>query len=278
GATDPEGTIDTSDDMIPDFAQHGTAQRGVDVTAPGVSVTSLRVPNGFVDQNVTTGKVGTRFQRASGTSQSTAVVSGLAALLVSKFPNATPDQIKALLEASAVKIGTTKGNDHAFTGAGSASLGDIANSALKDVLALIKNILVPDTTGTGNGSLENARGTYHVSSNGVPLTGEQDIFGHTWYPNLMALATKLRVSWVGGVWNGTQWTNAPGLFGSSAWTPATWTGTDWSGARWSGARWTDSSWDGARWSGARWSGARWTDGSWDGARWSGARWSDGAWD
>jgi serine protease AprX len=48
-------------------------------------VTSLRVPNGFVDQNVTTGKVGTRFQRSSGTSQSTAVVSGLVALLLSSI-------------------------------------------------------------------------------------------------------------------------------------------------------------------------------------------------
>ena len=55
------------------------------------------VPIGSV---VPTGKIAPRFQRGTGTSQSAAVVSGLAALLFSQFPDATSDQIKALLRST----------------------------------------------------------------------------------------------------------------------------------------------------------------------------------
>ena len=54
GASDRRGTIDTSDDVISDPAQHGRTQRGVDVGAAGESAMSGRVPGGIFDQNVTT--------------------------------------------------------------------------------------------------------------------------------------------------------------------------------------------------------------------------------
>ncbi len=272
GATDPMGTLDPADDIVPAFAQHGTEQRGIDVTAPGVSVLSLRVPNGFVDQHITTGKVGTRFQRASGTSQSTAVVSGLAALLLSKFPQATPDQVKAILRGSASGIKT--GERREFSGSGSANLGTVATGTLQALLASVTSLLAP-TPSNGLGSLEKARGTYHVVSNGRELRGEMDIFSRPWVPLTMALTMRLGLSWIGGTWNGAVWTKSS-LFGTT-WGPTSWAGSDWSGARWSGARWSDSNWDGARWSDSGWSGARWSDSDWSGARWSGARWSGSSW-
>src|SRR5206468_10681417 len=89
------------DDVVPAFAQRGTDARHVDVVAPGVHVLGLRDPNSFVDQNNPGGRVGSRFIRGSGTSQATAVVSGVAALLVQKNPTATPDQIKWLIRSKA---------------------------------------------------------------------------------------------------------------------------------------------------------------------------------
>lgn len=279
GTVDPLGTLDPSDDVVPVWAQHGTPERGVDVSAPGVSVMSLRVPNGFVDQNVTTGKVGTRFQRASGTSQSTAVVSGLAALLLSKFPNASPDQVKAILMGSAAGIAQVESNRRQYAGAGLANLGPVVTSTLDGLLSLVGSLLAP-TPSNGLGSLESARGNYHVVSNGRELRGEVDIFSRPWIPLTTALAMRLQLMWLGGSWNGSVWTKSS-LLGTN-WSPAAWNGSDWSGARWSGARWSDNSWDGARWSGARWSdvswsGARWSDNGWEGARWSGARWSGSSW-
>ena len=280
GATDPHGTLKTSDDTVADFAQHGTRARPVDVAAPGVSVLSLAVPGGFVDQNATTGKVGTRYQRASGTSQSTAVVSGLVALLLGKFPNSSPDAIKTLLTSTGVSIFDNGGKDASYLGAGLASVQSLASMLGILVNGLLRLVLPPHTDGVGTGSLEAARGTYHVFIDGAVLAGEADIFGQPWNPQTMAQLTRARSTWTGSVWNGSTW--AGDHWEGLVWAHQEWTGNDWTGARWSGARWTDGVWDGARWSGARWSGARWsgarwTDAGWDGARWSGARWSGARW-
>lgn len=279
GASDPHGTVTTDDDYVPWFAQHGSGTRQVDLVAPGVSVTSLRVPGSFVDQNVTTGKVGTRFQRASGTSQSTAVVSGLAALLLSKFPTATPATIKAYLQSSAQPVDLVDPNSELlkiaapvnawYSGSGSAFVAGAAS------LSKLVAVTAAAPAGTGLGTLEAARGTYHVSNDSKALVGEQDIFAKSWNAPKMAAATAAQSTWSGGTWNGSVWTGSG--WSGARWSTTTWTGNDWSGARWSGARWSSMIWDGARWSGARWSGARWSAGTWEGARWSGARWSDSSW-
>ncbi len=280
GASDPHGTIAPLDDSIPSFAQHGNSTRGVDIVAPGVSVISLRVTGGFVDQNVTTGKLGTRFQQASGTSQSTAVVSGLAALLVSKYPTATPDSIKAYLMGTALpmemidpNLASTdfgemlvSGANKWYSGSGSAWVGSTSAFSVAPAQA---------SKATGLGTLEAARGTFHVSNGTTELTGEIDIFGTKWNPTTMAKLTTNRTTWNGGTWNGARWTGD--TWTGARWSSIDWTNTDWTGARWTGARWTSMIWDGARWSGARWSGARWSAGTWTGARWTGARWSDSSW-
>lgn len=276
GATDPRGTLSTKDDIVPAFATHGTTARPVDVAAPGVSVLSLRVPNGFVDQNTTTGKAGTRFQRATGTSQSTAVVSGLAALILSKYPTATPDAVKTYLKLVASGMfNDGKHKDDNYRGAGSANVELVATTAGKDALAWMRTIPTIQPSGTGLGTLEAARGTFHLTVNSTPLTGEQDIFGSPWDAAAMSQQTALTATWNGGTWNGTQWTDIN--WTGARWSATTWTSNDWTGARWSGARWSATNWDGARWSGARWSGARWSNGTWTGARWSGGRWSDDGW-
>jgi len=276
GASDPHGTLSTTDDFVPMFAQHGSSARGVDVVAPGVSVLSLRVAGSFVDQNVTTGKVGTRFQRASGTSQSTAVVSGLAALVLSKFPDATPDTVKAYLIATASPLNLLSGDSQFtkavnawYSGSGSVNVAAAANLKKIAVVAFTK------PGGTGLGTLEGARGSYHVSNGTSTLTGERDIFGQAWNATAIAAATAATASWTGGIWNGARWTGDG--WAGARWTNVTWTSNDWSGARWTGARWTAMIWDGARWTGARWTGARWTSGTWEGARWTGTRWSDNSW-
>jgi serine protease AprX len=279
GATDPHATIATDDDFIPWFAQHGSATRQVDVVAPGVSVTSLRVTGSFVDQNVTTGKVGTRFQRASGTSQATAVVSGLAALLLSKFPTATPDTIKGYLKASAQPIDLIDPNSGLakiaepvntwYAGSGSVFVAGAAS------LSKMTASTAAAPAGTGLGTLEAARGSYHVSNGTSTLVGEKDIFAKSWNALTMAPLTAAQATWTGGTWNGSVWTGSG--WSGARWSTTTWTSNDWSGARWSGARWSSMIWTGARWSGATWSGARWSSGTWSGARWSGARWSDSSW-
>jgi serine protease AprX len=270
GASDTNGTAAITDDFVPDFAQHGTPLRSVDVIAPGDHVLGLKVPGSFIDQTVTTGKVGTRFQRGSGTSQAAAVVSGLAALMVQKFPNATPGQIRKMLANSAQSIHPATDFISAaynswYEGGGEANMAGVVS---------LKKVPAADEVSTwsdGTGSLDAARGSSRVVSNGVPLTGEVDIMGKPWNPKAWVAATNAGTTWSGGTWNGYKWAG-DGWVGAK-WTGAKWTGADWSGTSWSGAKWTGVTWDGAKWTGAKWTGAKWTDASWSGAKWSGSAWS-----
>jgi serine protease AprX len=266
GADDPMGTQTRVDDTVPDFATHGTVERPVDVIAPGTHVLSLRVPGSFIDTNAPGGVVGTRFQRGTGTSQSAAAVSGLVALLEQRFPQATPDQIKALLMKSAYRINANL----LFAGKG---IVDGANANLVGSLGLtgLTDVLTPNgTPGTGTGSLEASRGASHVSDAGVMLQGEQDIFGQAFDSAGMAALEARRASWTGGTWNRTVWTGNGWTGG--AWPTTIWTGTDWAGSRWRTAGWDSAQWDGSRWRSSDWSGSRWRSSEWSDATWSGSRW------
>ena len=104
GASDSKGTSDVADDIVPEWSSSGNGSRNPDLVAPGKSVASLAVPSSQLDQSYPSAKVGGRFFRGSGTSQSAAVVSGAAALLLSQRPTMTPDQVKALLTSTAGKL------------------------------------------------------------------------------------------------------------------------------------------------------------------------------
>ena len=101
GASDSMGTTTVTDDTMPDFsaaAKTGSA-RAPDFVAPGVHIQGLRVLNSWIDTNID-GKtiLDDRFMRGSGTSESAAITSGAVALILSKFPNATPAQVKKMLK------------------------------------------------------------------------------------------------------------------------------------------------------------------------------------
>jgi len=273
GAFDSNNSFNVKDWTPADFTNSGSAQREADVFAPGMHVASLRVPGSYVDTNFPDSEVGTRFTRGSGTSQATAVVSGLAADLFSRYPNATPDQIKNVLVKTMTPF---------KAGPVTKLLGlDGDTGTVNSTKALTKSIS-SDGNGrqnfalsNGSGSLEAARGDSHLNDGTSDLTGEQDIFGNAWNPATWAAAAANGTSWQGGLWNGQRW-SGDGWDGQR-WSDAMWSSNDWSGQRWSGQRWSGATWDGQRWSGQRWSGQRWSGDGWDGQRWSGQRWSATDW-
>ena len=263
GATDSLLTLGNEDDVVADFSQHGDT-RGVDLVAPGAHVLGLRVLGSYIDTTVSTGKVGMRFQRGSGTSQATAVTSGLAALILQKFPEATPAQVKALLIANAVALNNNA--DHE---------ADVSAVALLDQLPQVEDG-TPHATGLG--TLEASRGGRHVISGGVALVGERDIFGEQWDASVWAVGALTGTNWSGDVWNGSFWTGSGSGSTSTDWAGLPWTvdqgeGMTWDGSRWTGSRWTGSRWTGSRWTGSRWTGSRWTDQDWTGSAWSVGNWS-----
>jgi serine protease AprX len=247
GASDPEGTPAPNDDTVPAFASRGNHQRHVDLVAPGVHVLGLRSPGSYVDETYPDARVGRRFVRGSGTSQATAITAGAVALLVQRFPRATPDEVKRLLKSKAIPMRSVP---RVYRGAGSlqvrrAELGRPNPNAVQRW----------KRRGNGLGSLEKARGSAHVSDGSVELRGEQDIFGTPWDAATWAAATAAGTAWVDGTWNGNAWT----------------------GTGWNGVSWTSQTWGGTAWTMSTWAGRRWTNDDWTGRRWTGGAWAVGAW-
>lgn len=76
------------ENFVAEFSNYG--KKGVDVFAPGVDIYST-LPNN---------KYGNR----SGTSMASPVVTGVAALLLSYFPEFTPEEVKSIIEDSAISV------------------------------------------------------------------------------------------------------------------------------------------------------------------------------
>ena len=209
--------------------------RNPDVVAPGAHVQGLRVPGSHVDLSTPPGLLDARFQRGSGTSEATAIVSGAAALVLQKYPNLTPDQVKKFLQADTTRIA---GADDKAQGKGRINLEKILED---DPRNANQNF----GASTGTGSLEISRGDDHLTRDGEVLRGEFDVFGHAFDAAAMAALEASASAWDGGTWNGNSWS------GNS------WSGNSWSGNSWSGNSWSGNSWSGNSWSGNSWSGEAW---------------------
>jgi hypothetical protein len=264
GADDTAGTNDPKDDVIPSWSARGDASRGPDLVAPGRSVVSLRAGGSSLDLAHPTAEVGTsRFFKGSGTSQAAAMTSGAAALLLSKRPGLSSDQVKYLLKSTAVRLPNA---DAQGQGAGLINV-KAANDAATPLPALAAQMF---GVGTGVGSLELARGSVHVTDAGVALSGEMDIFGATFDSTTWAAASLTGNTWSGGDWNGNTWSG-------NTWSGNTWSGNTWSGNTWSGNTWSGNTWSGNTWSGNTWSGNTWSGNTWTGDGWTGNAWSSADW-
>jgi len=242
GGSDSNSTTSISDDTVGSYSASGNCGgcRAPDYLAPGSHLQGLRVVNSYLDVTHPEGVLDARFFRGSGTSQSAAIVSGAVALVLSKYPNLNPDQVKGLFVANASRLSKVLSMAQ---GAGILQLAPM-------LMATPANYVQSFTAGTGTGSLELARGTDHLTHNGVTLTGEKDIFGRPFDSASMAQLEAAGSSWSGGVWNGSTWSG-------STWSGSTWSGSTWSGSTWSGNTWSGNSWSGNTWSGGSWMGATW---------------------
>lgn len=260
GSVDMMGSTDPGRWQVADFANRGTPRRSPDFLTPGVSVVGLRVPGSFVDVSSPSPNPGDRYLRGSGTSQSAAVAAGLAALLIQRYPKATPAQVKAMLVSSAVQVSGVKG----FQGAGA-----IVGSRLLKAAPPASG--GGDTT-TGTDPINSDRASGTLELNGVPLKGEIDVQGKRWSSVTWARTSAAGSTWKGGLWQGNRWTGDS--FGPIGWTPTKWT-TSWAGTPWNASNWGSNLWDfaGLRWRGEGWAGLRWRDASWSSLRWRVGAWS-----
>jgi serine protease AprX len=264
GATDSMGTPALLDDTVAPFSASARCNapcKRPDVVAPGSHLQGLRVPNSYIDATNPTGSIDDRYFRGSGTSEAAAITSGAVALVLQKYPQMTPDQVKAFFKANAFSL---TGASPLAQGSGELNLTAMLAAGTPSKYTQKFH------SSTGTGSLEAARGEDHLTRDGVVLSGEQDIFGMPFSSPAMAKLEASANSWSDGDWNGSSWSG-------NSWSGSSWSGTTWSGNSWSGSSWSASSWSGNSWSASSWSASSWSGSSWSGSSWSGNSWSSDSW-
>ncbi|HZQ26071.1 MAG TPA: S8 family peptidase [Acidimicrobiales bacterium] len=246
GAVDDRGTNSINDDLLPNFTSHGpTAADGLakpDIVAPGAHMVSLRAPGSAVDTEFPNYIDGS-YRKGSGTSFSTGVVSGVAALMVQQNPNIVPDRVKFALTSTARSAAST---DVMAVGSGEIDAYRATFSAPPG----LANQGVPRSTGTG--SLDASRGSVQFQADDPLSTVVQGMMTAQlllWDP-----VGFLTGDWTGGQWYGGQW------YGGQ------WYGGQWYGGQWYGGQWYGGQWygqlDGGQWYGGQWYGSAWY-GSWE---------------
>jgi serine protease AprX len=173
GAVDVHGTASVADDTLAAFSPAGSDQRRVDVVAPGTSIASLRAPGSIIDTAYPAARVGSELFKGSGTSQATAVVSGLVANLLARRPYLTPAQVKNVLVGGATPIpgvpATSQGAGMVnLDGALSAPAGSASGSGFFGGLPGISSVFAP---WAGNGWGGNGWGGNGWGGNGWGAAG-----------------------------------------------------------------------------------------------------------
>jgi subtilase family protein len=272
GAADTHGTVTTADDTVEAFSPVGTT-RHVDLVAPGQTVLGLRDPGSTIDTSYPSARVGDRLFKGTGTSEATAVVSGVVADLLEARPSLTPDQVKALLKSTATPLRLASADAQ---GSGMVNLGR----------ALVAPVPAHATQTWDQAFLPPApppSGPPAPPCPALPADGSGagaciEPTGGSWTGGSWTGGSWTGGSWTGGSWTGGSWTSvAGGSWTGGSWTGGSWTGGSWTGGSWTGGSWTGGSWTGGSWTGGSWTGGSWTGGSWTGGSWTGGSWTGGSW-
>jgi serine protease AprX len=259
GAADLRGTVSTADDRVAPFSSCGPTGDGLpkpDVVAPGVSIVSSRAAGSTIDWLRPAARVSESALKGSGTSQATAIVSGMAALMFESRPSLTPDEAKAALVGTAATIAGEHCVGAGLVHAGRA-LDAVANGAYTGIDL---HGSVPRSSGLG--SIDSTRGSHKpytdLDGDGVAeqVSGEIDALGNPW----------LKEQWAARPWGPDTWPSSP-------WAPLTRVSPGWEATPRGKGTWAGAGWDDASWSAKSWRDAEWTSDTWSAKSWRDANWN-----
>ena len=133
GGMDDRGSRARDDDILAPWSSRGVTQDGVrkpDLLAPGHRLVSTLAIGSDFEKLCRRCIVGRAYFRLSGTSMSSAVVSGVAALMLEKRPSLTPNQVKGAMLSTLYNVpgtGAAVDSSAALDGTGSANQGLVPN-------------------------------------------------------------------------------------------------------------------------------------------------------
>jgi serine protease AprX len=237
GALDDNGTVVSADDTMTEFSSVGPTKVDgwfkPDLVASGRSVVSVRAANSTIDLLYPGARIDTAYFAGSGSSFSSAITAGAAALVIGALPRVTPDVVKARLLATAAPgpVGNPFVDGHGAL--------DVYTAA---TTAAIKLAQPPSLSAIAPGGSVSLLTTWEQSS---------------WNPAMWSSGLWTGPSWTGSNWAGSSWNGSS--WNGSSWNGAAWVGSNWAGSNWAGSNWAGSSWNGSNWAGSNWAGSSWGD-------------------
>jgi serine protease AprX len=166
GALDDRGSTRLDDDVLAPWSSRGVTQDGVqkpEVLAPGNRLVAALAPRSDFQSLCRRCVVGRNYFRLSGTSMSSAVVSGVAALVIQANPGMTPNQVKGAILATRRQVpgvGAAVDANAALDGTGSANASLTPNTLIDPSTGQIdwgrasfRRVSFRDAAGTPFGSL-----------------------------------------------------------------------------------------------------------------------------
>lgn len=290
GSSNDEGTVKVSDDRVPMFSSRGpTLADGLakpDLVSPGVHTVSLRSPGSAIDQKFSSARVGKDYFRGTGTSMSTATMSGIVALMLDDDPSLEPNDVKCRLLGTARPIAD---QEPSMVGAG---LVDAYASVHGLCTNPVNQDLVP-SSGSGLLQLDRPSVTFGEGSedeNTVQvitpgLVGVQPItisgeFVAMLPSEIDPTNPTALVPWIAADFTTSGWD--PVSWDASTWKTQDWAASTWKASTWKATTWDASTWKGTEWANADWDASTWKDVDWDASTWKASTWKSAwyavAWD
>jgi serine protease AprX len=204
-----------------------------DLVAPGAHLVSAGDPGSVIwNAHPSAQRVGALFV-GSGTSFSTAAVSGAAAVLLSDRAQLFPDQVKALVRHTADTVPGPR------SAAGSGAL-DVAAAAARQVPG-----------GGANSSSDDFSVGPDASSWSVSSWGASSWSARQWSAR----------QWSARQWSAEEW--AARQWSARQWSARQWSTDDWSARQWSARQWSARQWSTEDWSARQWTARQWSASSWE---------------
>jgi serine protease AprX len=177
-----------------------------DVVASGVRLLGLVPTHSTIARQHPDGWQSNGFFRGSGTSEATAVASGVAAIWLSEHPGATPEQAKTALRSSTTNV---------------------AGNSIRSGTGLL-------TLSEGN------RGRGNASGAGL---GERSFDAKSWQDNAWSDPAWNGTGWqqwLADHWSASSWSASS--WSASSWSASSWSASSWSASSWSASSWSDFGW------------------------------------
>lgn len=210
-----------------------------DLVGAGVGVLGVLPPDSSIVAANPAALQPNGWYRGSGTSEATAIVSGLAALVVADFPDVTTDEVKASLRTSATPMFAQ--------GTGAGLVGQVHRLARSR-----------DDWRMGDGGALN-EATFDLSEWGTNGWGAT-LWGSDGWDSSNR--------WGSNRWHSAAWDAL--AFSSNRWHSNTWASNSWLSNSW-----LSNSWLSGSWGSNRWHSNRWQDDAWGSNAWGGEAWGDG---